>query len=397
MNLKHLFVAILLTVVLPSYLLRAQDDSTTTLDAAYTRPFITNIGSSSTAIGGYLEGNTNYFAEDGISEGLSMELRRFNVFLFSTIGQRIRFLAELEFEHGTEEIALETAQLDLEIDPALVLRGGIVLVPIGANNVNHDSPRWEFIERPLVATEIIPSTLSEIGFGLNGNLAFDRWVLAYDAYLLNGLQNDVILNSEGRTWLQAGKSEELLAEDNNGEPAFSAKLALRQRDYGEVGLSFYRGVYNSFEREGEAIDDARSLSIFAIDVATEIEKARIHAEFAFNAIDIPANLDELYGDAQWGGYVEVTYPILESPLFGFENASLLAGLRLERIDYNVGSFAATGRNRGDEIDALAFSLSFRPSADAVIRANYSHHWITDLLGNPSIKRAGFQFGFASYF
>ena len=87
--------------------------------------------------------------------------RRFSLFLFAPVGGRLRFLSELEFEHGTQEIAIETAQLDFQIDPALVLRAGIVLPPIGAFNQHHDSLRWDFVDRPLVSTEVIPSALSE--------------------------------------------------------------------------------------------------------------------------------------------------------------------------------------------------------------------------------------------
>jgi len=138
--------------------LSAQTDSTLAQGGIYNRPFIGS--TSSTSIGGYLEGNTNYFVEDGVSEGFSMELRRFNLFLFSQVSQRIRFFSELEFEHGTEEIALETALIDFQLGRGLVLRGGVILTPIGYLNQNHDSPRWDFVERPLVTTDIIPSTLS---------------------------------------------------------------------------------------------------------------------------------------------------------------------------------------------------------------------------------------------
>ena len=143
--------------------LSAQVDSTLAQEGIYNRPFIGSI--SSTSIGGYVEGNTNYLVEDGVSEGFSMELRRFNIFLFSQVSQRIRFLSELEFEHGTEEIALETALVDFQLGPGLVLRGGVILAPLGYLNQNHDSPQWDFVERPLVTTDIIPSTLSEVGFG----------------------------------------------------------------------------------------------------------------------------------------------------------------------------------------------------------------------------------------
>lgn len=144
----------------------AQVDSTLAQEGIYDRPFIGSV--SNTAIGGYIEGNTNYFVEDGITDGFSMELRRFNIFMYSSISRRVRFLSELEFEHGTEEIALETALVDFQISPALVLRAGIILPPIGYLNQNHDSPKWDFVDRPLVTTGVIPSTLSEVGAGVYG-------------------------------------------------------------------------------------------------------------------------------------------------------------------------------------------------------------------------------------
>ena len=135
----------------------------------YQRPFL--LATGRTAVGGYAEGNANYFRTDGVGEGLSMELRRFNIFLYSSVGRRIRFISELEFEHGVEEIALETALVDFVVTPLLVLRAGILLPPLGAFNVSHDGPRYEFVDRPLVSTRIIPATLSEVGFGVHGRLA----------------------------------------------------------------------------------------------------------------------------------------------------------------------------------------------------------------------------------
>src|SRR3972149_5871228 len=110
---------LLLFVSLSSpFICLAQDDSSfTNHDAIYQRPFIA-VGKTNTAVGGYFEANTNYFMEDGVTEGFSMELRRFNIFLYSDIGSRIKFLSELEFEHGTEEISLETALMDFEFNPA---------------------------------------------------------------------------------------------------------------------------------------------------------------------------------------------------------------------------------------------------------------------------------------
>lgn len=377
--------------------LLAQPDSSVTQDALYNRPFILQHSKSSTALGGYVEGNTNYFSEDGVSEGFSMELRRFNIFLYSTIIPRVKFLAELEFEHGTEEIALETAQIDIEFNPALILRTGILVAPIGAFNQNHDSPKWEFIERPLVATEIIPSTLSEVGFGFNGRFVLPSFLITYDAYLVNGLTDGIILNEAGRTFLQHGKTEERLAEDNNGSPSFTGRLAFKVYQYGELGLSYYGGIYNSYSFEGDEVDEKRMLGIYALDFNTKIFKTDIRGEFALNTIEVPTDIKDIYGNQQFGMYLEAVYPIYQAPMFGFEKSILNLGLRGEIVDYNLGEFSSTGNNIYDEVNALAISIGFRPTQNTVIRSNYRYHWIKDALGNPTVHSAGFQFGIATYF
>ena len=48
----------------------AQVDSTLAQQGIYDRPFIGSV--SSTSLGGYVEGNTNYFVEEGVTEGFSM-------------------------------------------------------------------------------------------------------------------------------------------------------------------------------------------------------------------------------------------------------------------------------------------------------------------------------------
>jgi hypothetical protein len=375
--------------------LTAQADSTMAQDGLYARPFIGSL--SSTSIGGYVEGNTNYFVEDGLSEGFSMELRRFNVFLFSQISQRVRFISELEFEHGTEEIALETALVDFEISPALVLRGGIILPPIGFFNQNHDSPRWDFVERPLVSTGVIPSTLSEVGGGVYGRVAFGDLMLSYDAYLTNGLGEGVVGNELGRTDIPSGKREEQFAEDNNGSPAVSARVALRRPGLGEVGLSHYAGFYNAYRVEGVQVDERRWLAISALDFSASIGVAQVRAELAYASIDVPSGLVELFGDAQWGGHIDVVVPVWRPSIAGYEAAVVSAAIRLEMVDYNRGSFSSTGESIRDDVTAVVPGITFRPTSGTVLRANYRYHWVRDFPGNPAVRRAGFQFGLATYF
>lgn len=367
----------------------------TAQQAIFQRPFI--LSTANTSLGGYVEANGSHTIADGVGNGLHMEIPRFNIFLFSNISSRVRFLAEIEFEHGTEEINVETALLDFDIHPLLVLRGGIILLPIGSFNVRHDSPLYEFIRRPLVSTEIIPATLSTVGAGVYGRAALADFVFTYDVYVANGLNDGIVFNTEGRTLLKAGKSASLFGEEGNGSPAVSGRLALRNRSLGEIGVSAYRGIYNSFKVEGEVVDDKRSLTILAIDIVTAIGPVTLRGEAALNIIDVPISAGESFGRRQNGVYAEAVVPITTFAFLDYADIALQAGVRFDHIDYNVGRFNSTGRNVGDDVTAGTFSLSLRPTPSTVIMFNFRRQWQHDLLDNEATHSATYTLGIASYF
>lgn len=373
---------------------RAQDTALVQ-GGIYQRPFIFSAGR--TAVGGYVEADGSWFRTDGVSEGPSFEVRRFNIFLYSGVGRRLRFTSELEFEHGTEEIALETALVDFVVTPSLVLRAGVLLPPIGAFNVSHDGPRYEFVERPLVSTEIIPATLSEAGLGVHGRLAPKGFALSYDAYLSNGLGPGVVLNDRGGTHLPSGKGEGLVAEDANGSPAFSGRIAARSRGLGEVGLSHYRGVYNQYRIEGVTVDERRWVSLSALDIETRVGPVAMKGEAALASIDLPPDLEELHGGRQWGFYLDAVVPVWRPTIRGLTEPVVNLGVRVDRADFNTGEFTSTGQVRGDEQTAVTLAASFRPVNGTVFRLNYRHDWIRDLAGNATIRRAGVMLGVATYF
>ena len=395
-------IFILLIGLMTTQWLIAQDVDSLNLtnkDAVYQRPFMFEgqTGNLTAAVGGYLEANTNYFSRDGISQGFSMEMRRFNIFLYSTIKERIKFISELEFGHGTEEIELETALLDFELHPSLIFRAGIVLVPIGYFNQNHDSPKWEFIDRPFVSTNLIPSTYSDVGFGLHGTIPFQGLSFTYETYLVNGLQEGIIANEENRTFLAAGKGEERFGEDNNGSPAFTTRLAFKKRKFGEIGISGYIGNYNIFKKDGLTIDVKRSLFIGALDYNFSIKKLKFLGEVAFIKADIPTDVGQNFGNTQWGLHTDLIYPLWQGTMFRWQNIIINASFRFEYLDYNVGEFIETESNISDDLYSIMSGIGLRFSPNTLLRMSYRYQWDTDLFGNPPTKTAGFQFGFASYF
>ncbi len=369
------------------------------MDAVYDRPFL-QAGRMPVSVGGYLEANSSYFQTEGVTDGLSFQIPRMTIFMSSTIKNRIHFLTEIEFEEGGKQVAIEFASMDLEIHPLFNLRGGIVMNPIGAFNQNHDGPKWEFISRPLASTTIIPATWSNVGFGVFGKYGFGRFVWAYEGYITNGFDDQIISNAENRTWLPASKSNEARFEESfNGVPLITAKTALRHCKFGEIGFSWMGGVYNKFEIDGLYIDSRRRIDLFAVDFNSVIPvlKTQIKGEWVWAMIDIPDTYSQQFGEQQQGGFVDIVQPILQRKMFGWENTTLNLAFRFEYVDYNVGSFNETGGNISDHIYTFVPGISFRPSAQTVIRANYRYELQTDLLGNPASRTAGFQFGFSTYF
>lgn len=369
------------------------------MDAVYDRPLI-KAGKLPVSLGGYMEANYQYMGENGISEGHQFQMRRLTLFVASSVAKRIKFLTEIEFEDGTKEINIEFASVDFEFSSLLNFRGGIVMNPIGAFNQNHDGPKWEFVDRPISATQMLPATWSNAGFGVFGKKYANNWVYAYELYLTNGFDERIISNTENRTSLPATKlNKDRFEESFNGSPLITGKFALKNNKIGEIGLSYMGGVYNKFNNDGINLDKKRRVNVMAVDFNTTLSSAGtfINAEFAWVGINLPENYTEQFGSRQQGGFIDIVQPIVKRKLFDWENAVINLALRGEYVDYNVATFTSTGRDIYDHVFTLVPAISFRPTPTAVLRANYRRQWQRDLLGNPALKSAVFQLGVSLYF
>ena len=405
-----LSVGTLLVVIAPSLeaqtldsiLIRKDIDTSASvlnMDAAYNRPFLT-ADKMPVSLGGYLEANSIYSTEDGVTEGLSFQARRLTLFMSASISKRIKFLSEIEFEDGTKEIGIEFAALDVAFHPVLNFRGGIIMNPIGAFNQNHDGPKWEFVERPDVAVNMLAATWANAGFGLYGKAHKGNWVLGYEVYLTNGFNNSITDNEENKTFLPAAKAnEERFEESNNGRALFTGKLAIKNRKIGEIGFSYMGGIYNKFEEEGLVLDEERRLDVFAIDFNTTIKKmgTYIVGEIIFINIDVAETFTQQFGNKQRGAFVDIVQTVLKKEMFGWKEATFNIAARLDYVDWNIGTFKETGTEIGEDLWAISPAISFRPSAQTVFRINYRYQWQKDILSNPAAKTATWLFGISTYF
>jgi len=188
-------------------------------------------------LGGY--GSTRFEANDLNKFSDSFTFRRFVLTGDATIGERLRSYVELEFERLTElevercqpveaglrgfsqsiegssgsEISLEQAWMQFTLADWLRFRAGMILVPLGRFNINHDDNRWDLPRRSLVdrGVSVLPvkSAWSEVGMGFTGDIPTERFgKFSYQVYVMNG----VILDSSLETFARASSELETEVE-----------------------------------------------------------------------------------------------------------------------------------------------------------------------------------------
>jgi hypothetical protein len=159
------------------------------------------------------------------------------------------------------------------------------------------------------------------------------------------------------------------------------------------------GVYNKYQDDGLVFDVKRRVNVFAIDFNTNVSatKTFINGEWAWVSVNVPDTYTQQFGEKQQGGFVDIVQPIFKKNIFGFEKSIINAAVRLEYVDWNKGKFISTGGNIADDIFSIVPAISWRPTAQTVLRLNYRYNWQKDILGNPPSRLAGFQFGVSTYF
>ena len=352
----------------------------------FDKPYLTRL-LGRTAIGGYAEAHARYERTDGATEEAGFEAKRFNLFASSTVSDFVRFGVELEIEEGGEEVKLEFATIDVAIHPALTLRAGMILSPLGSFNLSHDSPRNEFTDRPVVATDLLGAALSEPGVGLLGLLSLPGGArLTYELYAVNGFDDGLIVDSSEGTRIPLGKGN---FEDQNSSPAFVGRIALSPNIDWELGLSTHYGAWNVFEEDGLRVADREDLNIWVLDLGGPIRGFRLKGEIAAVSIDLPSGLDGTYQSSQRGMYLELLRDFGRGWMRTMPDSYFSAGARVDAVDFDSDA-------DGDSVRQLTVGVNLRPTQDTVLKLDYLRGRSFDAFENPE-DHAGIQFSVATYF
>jgi len=247
---------------------------------------------------------------------------------------------------------------------------------------------------------MLPATWSNAGFGLYGKHYDNDWMFGYELYLSGSFNNSIVDNPENKTFLPAAKNNsERFEEINSGLPLFTGKLAVKNSEIAELGLSYMGGVYNKFQDNGLRLDDRRRVDVFAIDFNSTLPRINtfITGEWAWVKINVPSSFTQQFGNKQHGGFIDIVQPLLKKKIFGWEKATFNVACRFEYVDWNVGKFTSIGGNFSEDIWSIVPAISFRPTTQTVLRLNYRHQQQQDILGNPPANTGGFSFGVSTYF
>lgn len=201
--------------------------------------------------------------------------------------------AEVEFEHGGAEIALEYGYLLYTGFPHVRIAGGKFIVPFGRFNKDlHPSWISRVPGRPEGFSNVFPSTYSDVGVWLSGGVAIGVGSLnrvTYDAFLVNGLQGDVGADIRGM------RPEGEPMEEENDAKSYGGRLGLVLENGVDLAASVYRGKYN--EEQG------LYLTFFGGDAAFNRAGFELRGEWVTALQDIL--LDEEL--TKTGFYVQGTY------------------------------------------------------------------------------------------
>lgn len=326
-----------------------------------------------TTIGGYGE----HEFEAGEGKVARFRNHRYIIFVYSQISERISTATEIEFEFagsprkgdgnlGFGEVLLEFSVVDLNLFDWLIMRAGVILVPVGAFNLRHDSPTRDLTARPIAYTTIVPSTWFESGAGFYGTIPIgDTQRITYELYAVNGLDAR-IYDGFG---LRAARGSHF--EDNNHDKAIVGRVAYSPTLGFELGLSGYTGAYDKRKNR---------VNLANVDLTWRLGDLEILGEAVYVSIDegfvegfsasSAANTRDAVPEEMLGFYVQANYhfgfgPLTEHLPDWLHASTFTAVVRYEGKDTNLDRGSAAGdQNR------LTFGLNFRPVEPYVIKTDY---------------------------
>jgi len=208
-----------------------------------------------TTIHGYGESHVTFDS----ANRTKMDQHRFVIGVHSELADWIHLNAEIDFEHAAQTLEYEFGYLDFLLSDKLNFRAGVMLMPMGNLNENHEPPLFYSVERDDFHVKLIPSTWQQMGVGAFGRLAEG---INYRVYFTNAVR--ALDNNAGASKFGNGQFIRDGREQQKGyyydDLAISGRLEHQKISGLDLGFSFYTA--NS---TNGYIDDGGRLTILVAD------------------------------------------------------------------------------------------------------------------------------------
>ena len=336
-----------------------------------------------TNFGGYGEFDYIFRQENGNQKGGNIfDPHRIVLYINSELSDWVNFYSELEWEHGGDgkngKIPVEQAFLDFKIASPFNVKAGVLLVPLGGINANHEPTNFNSTERPDLDRILIPSTWREMGAGIHGALG-DK--TSYELLVLNGLDGSQFSAESG---IRNGRQD--MDVDINRNKAIAGRLDIRPITNLYTNISFYTG--NS-AKTGTAYT-----TIAAFDGSYRIDDLELAGEYVYIYQDDPNSLGTnalkgKIGNTMSGYWVEGAYHVMPKSLKKgkLKEADALVFARYSRINPQEGVSNANGKY---DRKYTTFGLSFKPVPDVAIKADYQWYDDNRAAGEQALDNDKFQ-------
>ncbi len=314
--------------------------------------------------GGYGE---IHFGQESGPGGERIDLSRFVFYLGYDFADWITLHSETEIEHGfveadQGEISIEQLHLDLGFSPALNLRVGRYLQPLGIVNQRHEPPSFNGVARPDVETFVLPSTWWGDGLGLFGELAQD-W--KYQVYLGSSLDGSGIDPVEG---LHEARQE---GQPGLSQPAVSGRVDWMPTSALRTGVGLFAGGLDNGPEGVNPGNDARIL-VSSVDAQWNVGAFDFAGLYVLDSIDGASSIGPTVAERMQGWYLEGAWHCLpETAKQGrLVDADARLFARYEALDTQAGMPAGASADPAGERTIWTFGAAFYPVSNLVLKLDY---------------------------
>jgi hypothetical protein len=306
------------------------------------------------------------------------DMLRLVMYLGYKFSENIVFNSEIEFEHaltgedsvsaGSGEVRVEFAALDFFWKKEVNARAGLLLLPMGFLNEVHEPPFYYGVSRPETETRILPTTWSEMGAGLFGDIGEN---LHYRAYVVNGFNARGFEDDGIREGRQNGNRA--LAEDF----AVVGRLDWTPTPEWMIGGSLYYGDSGQDQELGDVDIPNAGLWVAEGHIQWRYEQWQARALFAYNQLSDAGDLnvalgrdvDEPIAHQMLGGYVELAYDVWPDLFHSFDR-SLSPFVRVEYVDTQYDVPSGFEANRRNSYWVFTPGIQFKPHPNVALKLEY---------------------------